>query len=363
MSQMAKTEREVGVSSPGAVDASMLPVSDQLNSKENRRGSQKFLQKVASMGAAALMLFHSTPASAQMGGTIGGPDSGPPPPNVLNPDVPPAVFGGDPQSPEMREAREKAFRPVEFLHEYVGSDDEKERQAAENFQKIYGIASGVQRVDFAARRLNEWISPQDNQRQNSVNGFHLMQGLGPGDMHGIVRIGLIAYNSTANQDLDVNPNIPIEVISKVEPFKKYGEDKPMLIHFIVLGEPNQEVIRPNNLGMLVQSVLYPFNRVNVANGMVDELVREAKGNVNIEKLAADIKDPNSDLNLKITAETWRLTLTPLQDIINANPTMDLHPQLREFHEGFKALLPEKEDSEARAIEKADKLTKLLRKGP
>lgn len=356
---MNKTEREVRVSSPGAVDASGLPVSDQLPSKEDRRGSKKFLQKVASMGAAALMLFHSAPVSAQVGDRVGGPDSGPPPPNVLNPDVPPAVFGGDPQSQEMREAREKAFRPVEFLHEYVGSDDEKERQAAENFQKIYGIASGVQRVDFAARRINEWVSPQDNEKQNSVNGFHLIQGLGPNGMHGIVRIGLVAYNSNAKQDLDVNPNIPIELVSKIEPFKKYGEDKTMLVHTIVFGEPNPEVIRPNNLGMLVQSVLYPFNRITVSNRMVDELVREAKGNANIEKLAADIKDPNSDLNLKITAETWRLTLTPLQDIINANPTMDLHPQLRQFHDGFKALLTEAEGSEA----KAEELTKYLSKGP
>ncbi len=359
MSQMNKTEREVRVSSPGAVDASGLPVSDQLPSKEDRRGSKKFLQKVASMGAAALMLFHSAPVSAQVGDRVGGPDSGPPPPNVLNPDVPPAVFGGDPQSQEMREAREKAFRPVEFLHEYVGSDDEKERQAAENFQKIYGIASGVQRVDFAARRINEWVSPQDNERQNSVNGFHLMQGLGQGDRHGIVRIGLVAYNSNSTQELNVNPNIPITLVTRIDKFKKFGEEKTMLVHTVVLGEREPGTINPNDMGMLVQSVLYPFNRINVSNKMVDEIVREADGNVNIEKLAAEVKDPNSDLNLRITAESWRLTLTPLQDIINANPTMDLHPQLRQFHDGFKALLSETGGSEA----KAEELTKYLSKGP
>lgn len=335
-----------------------VPVSENKDPKLGL-GRRDFL--AAAGAAAAVFAINPEKAQAQLGGV--GPD-GAPPPDVSDPNTPLP----DNRSPEAREAREAYLLPIEFLHDYKGKDPGREDQARETFKKLFGIASEVSRAVPALQTMNTYMAKPDDPNKNLDNGYHLVQGLGAGNKDGAVRIGVVAFNPGVDMGLvGINQKIPLTIARKVETYKKIdsADKKVLLTHLFVIGDPDPNIMNPDNIGLIVQSVLYPYNRMLADKRFVEQAISEMKANggeVDIEMLKKDLSTTTSELNTNARIEAWRNTLEPLDDILSSG-NWRVDPDLARFHEGYKALRPQEGDPSEVRDNKLKDLRDYLGRGP
>jgi hypothetical protein len=338
---MDMKEQQKGLNNPSLGDESVNPLGDAASSinSSHREGRRGFLKKLGIIGASIALWPRDT--FAQLGGNVG-PEAAPPP-DVSDPANPLP----DNRSPEAREVRESYMLPIEFLNSYNGKDPRVEAEASETFKKLFGIASQVSGVVPALQQLNSDMARQDDPNKNIDNGHHLVSGLGPNNKYGAVRIGVRAHNPEVDNVLNINPKKALTLVRKVETYTKTdtAEEKILLTNLLVVGRPDPQTLQPDNIGLIVESVLYPSNKMKSDKRILEQKIGEMNrsGQINIDELKNQVFDPNSEFNIQSRTEAWSDTLESFGEILKLG-NWRLDPDLEKFYNGYLALKPASDDS-------------------
>ncbi len=300
------------------------------------RVNRRLFTKVAG-AVAALFATNPKKAFAQLGGV--GPE-GARPPDVSDPNTPLP----DNRAPEARVEREGYMQEIDFLPKYKGKDTDLEKAAMDTFRTLYGIASEVSRAIPALKALNGYMD-KDNPNKN---GYHIVGGLGPNNQYGEVSVGVVAFNPNVDMGIKgINPNLPLSVLRKVEIDERIGllGKKIDLVHLVIIGVPRPEIMVSDNFGLVVEGVLYPYNKMIADRRFLEEAIAQMISNggaVDIEKLKEEMTNPKSVLNTNARIEAWISTLDPIDDMLSSG-VWRVDPDFKKFHEGYKALKPQEGD--------------------